>query len=255
MAEQARRSGRTGVRRWPALAHLALAVGTALGAPTVLAAQVGHPPAESPFRDFATAQGLTFSTGWFFGDETEAGVGAQASTSFALQLNTRLSGPIDLLATLVYIPSSRYVVDPNKPVATRVSGPIPYGLFSAELGLGLNLTGAKSWHRLAPYVGLGIGVMIPTDPTTDPGGYKAGTNFTFAPAVGMRYVLSRSFALQFEAKDNTIRYEWPLDYFRPGTSQGTNLPYDPVLDPTRYDDRDTTHNFTLSAGLSYRFNF
>jgi len=227
----------------------------ALLAPGRLAAQVGHEPARSPFHDITTRQSIFFGPGWFFGNPSETGAGAKAGPTFTFRLETRLSGPVDLLATVALIESKRDILNPYRPPATRLAGEITNTMYSADLGLGLNLTGAKSWRGLAPYVAAGIGIIIPSHPAIDTGGYVAKSNFTFVPTLGMRYMFGSSFALQFEARDNTIRYEWPLAYFRPTDASGNVLPITPVLDPAKFDNRDMTHNYSLSASLVYRFNF
>jgi hypothetical protein len=218
-----------------------------------LAAQVGHDPGRSPFRDLIHRQSITLFGGTFPGNETEAGVGPRSGPVVGVRLQSRLSGPIDIMATFAHISTERIVIDPTQPVGSRISGPINYSLIEADLGLLVRLTGNKTWHGLAPYVGLGLGIVQPTEAAIDPGGYRATRNFTIAPTIGLRWHAMRSLALQFELRDNTIRYEWPRAYFFPTDSAGNALPF--VLDPDRLDDRDQTHNLTLSIGLSWLFNF
>ena len=76
--------------------------------------------------------------------------------------------------------------------------------------------------------------------------------FTFSPTFGVRARVSRALALQFEARDHTIRYEWPLRYFDPIDANG-NAITPPVLGPGK--KTQLTHNFSLTAGLSYNFTF
>jgi hypothetical protein len=250
MSNEAKRaSGRIAV----ALALVLLLLGVLTPGP--MRAQVGHAPEDSPFRDITTRQSVLVGLGWFSGNRAEAGVGAQGGLSFNFRLQTRLSGPIDLLASLSYIKSKRYVLDPDLPPATRQTGPIDYNLVATDLGLGLNVTGAKSWHGFAPYVAAGIGIFLPTHSVVDPGGYQAKSNFTFGPMLGVRYLIGSSLGLQVEARDNTIRYEWPLQYFRPTDSSGNSLPITPVLDPTTFDSKQVTHNLSLSVSAIYRFSF
>lgn len=215
-----------------------------------LSAQVGHEPAASPFRDITSRQGLTAVTGWFFGNQAEVPVGARPGLLVGARLATRLSGPLDLWVTAGRVASSRFVVNPDTTDAERVSGPVSYTLVAADITMGLNLTGAKSWRGLAPYVAFGFGVVTPTHKVVDPGGYEAGTNFTFVPTLGTRLFVARTLAVEAELRDYFIRYEWPRDYFVP-----TNSALTPVLDSHKYDDRDMTHNAVLSLGLSYRFTF
>ena len=219
-----------------------------------LVAQVGHLPEHSPFRDVTTRQELTFSIGHFGGNEAKAGVGARAAQSLGFRFRSQLSGPLDLVFRTNYIGSRRLVIDPTKPDSIRRTGVIDYGIIETDLGLTLTLTGAKTWHGLAPWLGFGFGVTFATHSRTDPGGYKAATNFSIVPAIGTSLLLNRQLGLEFEIRDNTIRYEWPLAYFFPKDAAGNALP-PAVLDPLTTRDKQMTHNFTLSAGLSYHFTF
>ena len=217
-----------------------------------LAAQVGNDPSHSPFRDITTGQSITLWGGTFFGNTAAAGVGAQAGPMVGLRLRSALSGPIELMISTSYVQSKRTVIDATKPPATRVSGPIDYNFFLGDISVGLTLTGNKTWHGLAPYAALGMGFVAPTQTVTDPGGFTAGSGFSFVATFGVRARVSRSLMLQVEGRDNTIRYEWPLRYYNPIDSNGNPLP--PVLSGST-PNTDVTHNFSLTAGLSYNFNF
>lgn len=218
-----------------------------------LQAQVGHDPSHSPFRDIATRQELTFLAGDFLGNTAKAGVGAQQATSLGIRFRTKLAGPLDLVVRGAYISSQRLVIDPTKPDSIRRSGPVHYGLIATDVGLSLTLTGSKTWHGFAPWIGLGMGVVAPTSTVTDPGGYRAAINFTFTPSIGTSFTITRKLGLQLELRDNTMRYEWPLAYFDPHDANNVKLP--PAILPLTERDKQLTHNFTLSAGLSYHFNF
>ena len=221
---------------------------------TALSAQVGHDPAHSPFRDITTRQSLSITAGHFFGNYAMAQVGAQPGSMFGARLRTALSGPIDLMLSSSLVQSQRNVIDASKPDSTRVSGPVDYNMVITDLAIGLTLTGNKTWHGFAPYVAFGLGYVVPTKTVIDPGGYKAGPGFTFSPTFGVRARVSRALALQFEGRDNTIRYEWPLRYFTPIDANGTALP--PILSPPPVTGtKQLTHNFSLTAGLSYNFTF
>jgi hypothetical protein len=217
-------------------------------------AQVGHDPARSPFRDITTRQGLSLIVGRYFGNETVAGVGSRAGLMTGVRFTTQLSGPADLSVSVTRIGSSRFVVDATRDTTApgRVSGPIDMTLVAMDVALTLNLTGRKSWRRLAPYVGLGLGIAQPTETTEDPGGYRAGSNFTFVPTLGTRVFVSRRVALRAELRDMYLRYEWPQRYFTPFDSDGNSLP--PVL-PLTNPTKQWAHNFSLSAGLVYTFTF
>jgi hypothetical protein len=218
-----------------------------------LAAQVGHEPGASPFHDLTTRQSLTFSVGLFGGNQAEAGVGWRRAALYAGRLDAHLGGPFDLYVSVGFAGSSRHRIDTTLDSATRKTGPFKRTLVLADLGLVLNLTGAKTWHRLAPYVGFGAGEMFPTKTESDVGGYNAGTNFSFVPLVGTRIHVGRTLAARIELRDYFFRYEWPLRYFAP-VDQNSN-PITPSILPIGGKDKQWVHNLTLSVGFVYGFNF
>ena len=235
-------------RRTPLLlAALLVAAAAPLGA------QVGHEPDHSPFHDLTTRQAFTASAGYFGGNEANAGVGWRRAALFAGRLDTRLGGPFDLYVSVGFAGSSRYRIDTSLDSATRKTGPFSRTLILADLGLILNVTGAKTWHGLAPYAGFGVGEVLPTKSETDIGGYNAGTNLSFIPILGTRVFFTRTLAARIELRDYFFRYEWPLRYFGP-VDNNNNLIVPPIL-PLGLKDKQWTHNFTLTVGLAYGFNF
>lgn len=210
-------------------------------------AQVGHDPSHSPFRDITTRQALSFFVGRFGGSATPARVGARSGLVAGVRFETRLSGPMDLWATLGRVASSRFVVDPSQDTtsAQRVTGPIAMPLYAGDLALVMNLAGRKSWHRLAPFFGVGFGFATPEKTVVDASGFKAGTNFTLVPTIGTRVFVARRVAMRFEARDYYLRYEWPSSFFDKSP---------PVLDPSN-PTKQWTHNWSLTAGLAYSFTF
>jgi len=237
-----------------ARALLAAVLLAAAGAPP-LAAQVGHEPGASPFHDLTTRQTLSFSVGRFGGNQAAAGVGWRRAALFAGRLDTHLGGPFDLYLSIGFAGSSRYRIDTSLDSATRKTGPLKQTLVLADLGLVMNLTGAKTWHGLAPYLGVGAGEIWPTkNPGPDVGGYNGGSNFSLVPLVGTRVFFGRTLAARIEVRDYVFRYEWPLLYFRPVDKNNTRI-YPPVLDPNVAKDKQWVHNLTLSVGFVYGFNF
>ncbi len=253
-----RRYGGMAVRLTGHVAGIAAIVGFLTAVPpyrpTAARAQVGFDPSHSPFRDISTHQQLGFVVGRFSGARGSAGVGAQAGNSFGVRFRNRLSGPLELTINGTYVSTQRLFLDPTRPDSTRNRGNVDFSFISADIGLSLSLTGQKTWHGLAPWIGLGLGIVAPTSPKADPGGFKASAGFTIVPQIGTRLFLSQKLALQFELRDNTIRYEYPLAYFSPrDPTSGAALP--PAILPISKRDKELTHNFTLSAGVSYHFTF
>ena len=224
----------------------------ALAAAAPLAAQVGKPPGQSPFHDLTVRQALTLSVGRFSGNAAAAGVGWRAGGLTAVRLDTRLAGPLDFYASIGFVGSSRYKIDTEQDTLTRKTGPFKKTLFLTDVGVVLNVTGAKTWHGVAPYVGFGAGWMLPSATETDPGGYNAGTNFTLVPSLGTRVFVTRSLAARIEVRDYFFRYEWPLRYFFPIDRNGGALP---AVLSSDLKDKQWTHNIALTVGLVYGFNF
>ena len=227
------------------------ALGLAAVAP--LAAQVGHAPDRSPYHDLITAQSLTFSLGYFGGNEAKAGVGWRSGALFGARLDTRLGGPLDLWVSVGVVNSNRFKINTTLDTATRKTGPYTRSLVPVDLGLLLNLTGAKTWHGLAPYIGFGAGEMLPTRSETDVGGYNAGINFALIPILGTRIFLTPTLAARIEVRDYFFRYEWPLRYFDPVDSN--NLSIRPAILPYGEKDKQWVHNLALTVGFVYGFNF
>jgi len=231
----------------------AAALALIVAAPLAAAAQVGHTPGDSPFRDVTTRQHVSLLVGSFGGNTAVAGVGWRSGTLVTGRLETRLSGALDFGVTLAVAGSSRVKIDTYADSATRVSGPFDRSVLFADLGLALNLTGAKTWRGVAPYVSLNAGWMTPAKRERDPGGYNAGGNFVLAPTVGVRYTLRRGLSIRLEARDYLWRYEWPLYYYEPVDHDGAAIT--PAILGATVSTRQWVHNFTLSAGLVYGFNF
>ena len=238
----------------------ALLLALAAGLPAAGAAQeVGNPPDRSPYRDIFFHQGVTVFAGRFDGNLGRAGVGAMPGFALGAQLAIRLSGPVDFWVTLAQAQSRRLTILADTAVTHTDSarnGPrIDMPLLFADIGLGLNITGDKTWHGFAPYVGANLGIAAPTHKVTDPGGFQVGTNFAIAPAIGTRYFLSRSLALRFEVRDYFFRYQYPLAYFDSLNLHYAGPPPRGAVLPLTTTDREWVGNVTLWLGVVYVFTF
>ncbi len=261
MKAKARRHGGTGARvRAGVASTTAILRRWALAVPLCLCAavpavsqEVGVAPEHSPYRDILDPQSVVVFAGHFAGSSGRAGVGALPGSMLGARLAIKLSGPVDFWATLGQVSSSRRVLSaPSSADSVRFIGNAKLTLVTVDLSLALNVTGAKSWHRFAPYAAVGLGIVAPTRSVTDSGGFRVGLNFLIVPTIGTRWFLSRDIAVHVEARDNYFRYQYPLAFFDtpfagpPGRSS--------VLSPTTASTQ-WTHNFTLWAGVAYGFTF
>lgn len=205
-------------------------------------AQVGHDPTRTPYADVTTRQTLTAYSGRFRALRDPAGVAPQSGPLAGIRYDLRLGGPAHLTARLQSIFTERNVIDPTKPLASRLIGTRGVTLTSADLGLTLALTGAKSYRRMIPTVSFGAGVI--SDFTgADTAGYQFGTKFAFTSGLGLRYLTKSRWSAHGELTGLMYSLSYPPSYFE-RASDGTA-----VLTGT---NRNAWRlNRTLTLGVTY----
>ena len=219
-----------------------------IAAVTARAQVVGYPPAKSPYLDLTYSQEITPIVGYYWGRSDPAGVAPQSAPLFGLHYEWRAGGPAHLTGEIARISSSRLVLDPNKPVTSRFLGDQSWPIWSADFGLGMSLTGARSWHDFVPEVKAGFGFMSDFKNKTDVGGFKYGTRFALTWGAALRYVpRGERFQIRADLSNRLTSIRYPDLYFRPTT---TGIP--PVL--TGRDQSVWRNNPALSIGISYLFS-
>ena len=213
-------------------------------------AQVGYPPARSPYLDLTYSQEITAIGGYYWSRIDPAGVSPKSAALAGVHYEWRAGGPAHLTGEIVRISSSRTVLDPSKPTATRNLGEQSWPLWGADFGLGMSLTGARSWHQMVPELKAGVGVLTDLKGGSDVGGFKYGTRFALTWGAALRYVPSTGSRYQLRAdltnRLSSIRY--PPVYFRPTTSGVTQII------PNGKDESVWRNNPSLSIGVSYLFS-
>jgi hypothetical protein len=212
------------------------------------AAQVGHPPSESPYHDVPFKQEVTVYGGTYQGAIGKAGVGPTGGPVIGARYSIRLGGPVEASAHVARVATSRMVKDPLKTGDERLVGEQSFGLYLADVGLALNLTGQKSFHRLVPVVGAGLGVVSGSN-SPDVGGFKVGTPFALNFRAAIRFIPEGNISARLELSDNMFQLSYPSAYFRsPPIGAGT-----PILDRSAGDNQ-WTHHRVLTLGISYMFS-
>jgi hypothetical protein len=211
-------------------------------------AQVGHEPSSSPYHDIPFKQEITVYGGNFGGAVGDAGVGPTGGPVFGVRYAIHLGGPAEATANLARVSTSRIVKDPTKSGAERVVGEQSFGLYLADVGLAINLTGQKSYHRFVPVVGAGLGIVSGSG-SPDVGGFKVGTPFALNFRAAIRFVPEGNFSARLELADNMFQLSYPTSYFRsPPIGEGA-----PILGVTSGDSQ-WTHHAVLTFGVSYLFS-
>ena len=217
----------------------------ALCAATNASAQVGHPPERSPFVDLEYKQELTLLGGYLRARHDPAGIAPLSRPMVGVRYELLLTGPLVFSSDLIVAPGERNVVDPTKPLATRNVGTQSSNVFAADLAVGLNLTGERSWHRLVPQLRLGAGV-VRSAAKDDSTGFSFGTPFAFDFGGGVKYVTGGRVQLRFDVTDRVFKMNYPDAYYRPASDNTA------VLD-ARTAKSFYTHHTALTVGVSYLF--
>ena len=201
---------RRSVARFGVVAIRLVAAGLVM--PAVLAAQVGHLPANSPFEDVKLGQNLSIMGGWMAMTRDPADVAPLSSLAAALRYDIGIGGPASLYARYVVAPSERKLLQPTNPLAKRVISTPGVTTHQLDAGLDLALTGKKTWHRLIPSLNGGVGVV--TDfAAADTGAYRFGTKFSFSYGLSLRYLPRKGPMIRVDLTNFMWQYEYPDRYF------------------------------------------
>lgn len=211
------------------------------------AAQVGHEPESSPYRDLEHKQEITLLGGWVKARHDPAGVAPQSAAMAGARYELTLAGPLALSSDFTTMFANRDVIDPAKPKAQRIPRSESATVYAADVALAMNLTGRKSWHYLVPQVRVGIG-LLRSSAADDSSGFHFGTPFAFSFGGGLKLVPGRTGRVQLRADftDRLFRLSYPDSYYRLAS------------DNTAVLDRSTaksfyTHHAAFTLGVSYLF--
>ena len=210
-------------------------------------AQVGTEPSKSPFFDLEHRHEITFFGGYFSAKKDPAKVAPQAAPLGGLMYTWRASGPANIGMSFMTVGSKRTTLDPAQPSATREVGTSSEPLYAADAFFSVALTGERSWHRLVPVAGAGLGI-ITNGKGADVGGFRFGTRFAFPWGAGVRWVPGGgAFQLRADVKDWMYTIKYPQAYFTTPSSSDS-----PILTGNARVSR-WTNNFAMTAGLSITF--
>lgn len=222
-----------------------LALAVVVLAPSLAAAQVGHAPASTPYRDYEHRHDAGAFVGWLASPEDPARVAYRGGPLVGGRYEFHLGGPAYAYGRLAVARSERSVRDPAADNDDRVVEERASPLLLGDAGFALSLTGHKGWHGLSPVVQAGVGAA--TDfRSADEGGYRFGTPLALTFGGGVRWRPGGRVQLRLDATDFLYRISYPERFYR---ATGDNPPLlDPAVARTRW-----THNAAITVGLSYLF--
>lgn len=229
----------------PAALLLTLSVAAPLRA--TLGAQGGYPPSESPYEDLRGRQSITLSPGWLMPGNDPAGVGPGSGLMVTGRYELFLTGPLWLVSRIGYAPGlERTVKDPGAAPAARVVGTTTEPLVLADVGFGLNVTGNKTWHGIAPRVLGNVGIASTFDSDFDLGGYRFGTKFAVSYGLGARISTGSAWEINTELTHMFWQMKYPDSYGGNGSATDESILGAQALAPWK-------GNFMLSIGVSRYF--
>ena len=235
-------------------AALGMRIGVLVGAAfQPLSAQVGHPPGDSPFRDIRKAHTLTAIGGYFGGSGGGFGIGPHKGTVFGGRYDIRTGSTIQVGIGIAQGNLDRFIVDPFVRLVNRTTGPVKQSVTFADLTLQFNVTGGKSWNRIAPFAAAGVGMAFAGGTAADTSRYEFGRKIYIAPSAGFRFFISDRLHLRGEAR----AVFWKLTYPSTFQAEPTEEPGTPES-PNAVIVGDNLSEWTaspwLQVGLGYSFS-
>jgi len=215
-----------------------------------LPAQIGHDPSHSPFRDIQTGAGPVFFAGHLSGDRGRGDAGPANGLGIGVRYELAMGRSTVMQFSGAYLKADRFIRDPSVPdsAPTRRTGPFDTEILLTEVALQLRLTGGKTWHGFAPYIGTGLGLALPLSAPGDTtgSGYKFGNKLTISAATGLRWHASRKMTVHFDTRLLFWRLNYPIS-FHDLSTDGVRIV--PVLDPLH----EWTAHPWVSLGIGWNF--
>jgi len=215
----------------------------ALGAATPLSAQVGYPPDASPYREITSTMSLSALGGYIGGSGGTLGVGPHDGPVYGGRFGVTVSGPLAFGFAVQYGDLQGRLVRRN-PLDNKLvlSGLVPEPIWLTEFTTQYTLTGGKTWHHLAPYVGGGLGYAWKASTSSGADAFTFGGRFYFVPFAGTRVYLNNRVAIRAEIRWAFWRLAYPASYYDVNTGLLNSFASNTYLT-----------NFWYQFGLSYSF--
>ncbi|MBX9928267.1 MAG: hypothetical protein K2X99_05065 [Gemmatimonadaceae bacterium] len=210
-----------------------------------LEAQVGHLPEKSPYVDLEFKHHVTLNVGYMSPSAGPAGVAPKPGPMVEGRYDIAIGGPANVTFRVGALQSTRDVKDPFAAPANRVLGEKSSNLLLADLGITLNLTGRKSFHRLVPTFGAGVGIVSDFVTAPDPGGYNFGTKFAFTFGPSVRWHSGRRLEAGVSLTNRVWQTKYP-EFYR------ANLAGTPLV-PQTASLSAFNSNWAFTSGLSWHF--
>ena len=194
----------------------------------VSAQVVGHPPERSPFRDLEHPREWTAFGGYYSAAADPEGVAPRSGAMAGIRWDLRLGGPAYVTARLAGAMLDRRIIDPSKPIAERFVAEETVPMLFTDVGLGINLTGFKSWHGLVPAVNGGLGLTSDLRGKNDLARFRFGSPVTVTYGSTLKWLPGGNWQMRLDWVNYVYRIHYPESYYlRTGTDDPVRLPNEP----------------------------
>ena len=149
------------------------------------------------------------------------GLGPQSGTMGGGRYSAAFGGAMSVDVAGTLFASRRDVLDVSRPEDDRVLGSNDIDIFLLDVRLRLNLTGARTWHGLQPFIVFGGGLALPFSVNRDieivafmPGNewYSFGTRFTGSFAAGTSFHVSSKLSIRLDGVMNLWKITTPIGW-------------------------------------------
>lgn len=217
---------------------------------TAFAASAHAQRIDSPYQFLDHSQFGGVWGGYVSTSEGRLDSGPQPAPIFGVNWALRVSGPFALYVDVGFMPTTRTVRDTTFAAADSLFtsiGEADISLLTAMASLRFNLPGARTWHRLQPFVIAGAGMAVDVasgsaiEADMQPNErFDFGTSFAEQLGIGTDWFPSSRVSLRVEARD--MFWKLPVPEVYRLTEIGARFP-----------GSDWEQNFALAAGLSIHF--
>lgn len=176
----------------------------------------------SAFRFVETRQEAGIFVGTASMAEGRFGFGPSGGTEYGARWGIDLSGPLGFETVAGLISGTRDVINPAQIVGDRRIGEADVTMATVDGRLRFTLTGDRTWHRLAPFIVAGGGIVI--DMSKDSAldeelladdRFDFGTSFFGTMGGGTRFFLTDRLALRGDAVFSLWKIKTPPGFSDP----------------------------------------
>jgi hypothetical protein len=222
-----------------------------MAARSLQAQKVGYDPDQSPYHDIDDNHDWYLFGGYWSASPDAAKVSPRDGPLIGARYDLMIAKtPLFMVARVAHVFDDRTIINPTYPEAIRVlNASAPADLNIADIGLGVQLTGHKSFHRLAPVINFGAGVVSDLGGAGGPERYHLGTQFAGTYGFGIRWIpdawLNR-LTLRLDANNYLYEHHLPSSYHDLTADGTTAIPVTKALTEWR-------NNTALTFGIWYDF--